>query len=207
MTRTGWAVVTLMLCLAVSEARAQTPPFEGMLELPLVVRSGGWARYLGTSSEGPTRFVIKVGAPGRHGARSGRWFHLLLEVPSVGHIAFDFLVEGERFGAQGVILLRVTVPGQPPREHPSPFARTASAPRQPRFLQKSTETIAGKVVEIMEYSFSGGLTAEWSSSVPGLGLVRMGGENPFHLVDFGVGGDPWKERTTPALFPAPPPRK
>ncbi|MBZ4395840.1 hypothetical protein [Myxococcus sp. AS-1-15] len=60
------------------------------------------------------------------------------------------------------------------------------------------ETLAGRTLEVSEYSYSGGITAGWSASVPSLGLVRMSGESPFQLVDSGVGGDPWKKRAVPA---------
>ncbi|MFY2562639.1 hypothetical protein ACN469_33915 [Corallococcus terminator] len=199
----GIALFSLLAVLA----QAQVTSPQSFPELPLVVKEGGWARYEALSTDGPARFVVKVGAPGRHQQKRGRWLDLEIEVPSAGRISLQFLVEGDRFGASNILLMRATIPGEKPRESTEPFKNEPKSRREGKFLQKSTETLAGKVLEVMEYSFTGGNTAEWSAAVPGLGLVRMGGENPFHLVDFGVGGDPWKERTTPAMFPAPPPKK
>ncbi|MCE9673052.1 hypothetical protein LY474_35125 [Myxococcus stipitatus] len=203
MKRLEWLAV-LWLCLVAPMANAQDGAMGAMLDLPLVLREGGWARYEGTSSDGPARFVFQVGAKGRHQGQQGQWVMLEVEVPSVGRMSFHFLVKGERFGPQGILLLKVFTPGQRTREVSQPFKDDPRPKRQGRFLQKRTETIAGRALEILEYSFPSGVMAEWSSAVPGMGLVRLGGPDPFHLVDFGVGGDPWKEKSTPPIFPAPP---
>lgn|GEM_PF-2138652 len=208
MTRNAsWWVGAVLLGLVALPAVAQEGLVGGLLGLPLVEKEGGWARYESLSSEGPTRFVVKVGAPARKLDKPGRWMTLEVEVPSAGRVAIELLVVGGLFGPRNILEMRLTLPGKKAREIPDPFKNDTGSRREGKFLQKTTATVAGKVLEATEYSFFGGLTAEWSAAVPGLGLVRMGGENPFHLVDFGVGGDPWKERTTPAMFPAPPPKK
>ncbi|WP_246137201.1 hypothetical protein [Myxococcus llanfairpwllgwyngyllgogerychwyrndrobwllllantysiliogogogochensis] len=188
-------------------AAAQEGLVGGLPGLPLVEKEGGWARYEIVSPEGSTRFVVKVGAPGRKLDKAGRWMTLEVEVPSAGRVAIELLVAEGRFGPVNIVQMRLTLPGKKAREILDPFKNDTKSRREGKFLQKTTETVAGKTLEVLEYTFSGGITAEWSAAVPGLGLVRMGGENPFHLVDFGVGGDPWKERTTPAMFPAPPSKK
>jgi hypothetical protein len=187
-----WVIFGVLLCLLAAPARAQEGATSGMLGLPLVIREGGWARYVAESSNGPTQFVFKVGPRGKHGGRSGRWLHLEIEVPATGRITLQFLVEGERFTADKVLLLRVLVPGQPPRETTEAFAGAKQPPRPPRVLRQGTETVAGKKLQVTEYSYPEGLTAEWSPSVPALGLVRVSGAQPFQLVAFGVGGDPWR---------------
>ncbi|NTX35016.1 hypothetical protein HUA78_11235 [Myxococcus sp. CA033] len=200
------AAALLSLLAVLVQAQVATP--QGFPELPIVPREGGWARYEALATDGPSRFVVKVGAPGRYQEKRGRWLEMEIEVPSSGRITIQFLVEGDRFGSNNVLLMRATIPGEKSRETAEPFKKdSAKSRREGKFLQKTTETVAGKTLEVLEYTFSGGITAEWSAAVPGLGLVRMGGENPFHLVDFGVGGDPWKQRTTPAMFPAPPSKK
>ncbi|MCP3102133.1 hypothetical protein LZ198_25010 [Myxococcus sp. K15C18031901] len=199
-----WRVGVLLSCLVATSARAQEGALGGMLDLPLVIHEGGWARYEGTSSDGPSRFVFKVGAKGRHRGQRGRWMLLDVEVPSVGRLSFHFLVKGERFGTKDILLMKVFTPGQRTREIAQPFKEDTPPKRQGRFLQKRTETVAGRTMEILEYSFPSGVMAEWSQSVPGMGLVRLGGADPFHLVDFGVGGDPWKEKAPPAMFPVAP---
>ncbi|AGC42149.1 hypothetical protein MYSTI_00800 [Myxococcus stipitatus DSM 14675] len=186
----GTALLSLLALLLQSQVASP----QGLPELPLVVREGGWARYEAVSSDGPARFIIKVGAPGRHQGKRGRWFDLVVEVPSLGRTSIQFLVEGERFSASSLLLVRATLPGEKPRDTSRPFQDETSTRRQGRFLQKKTVTVSGKVLEVMEYSFPGGTTAEWSAAVPGLGLVNLSGEDPFHLVAFGVGGDPWKEK-------------
>ncbi|WP_163989692.1 hypothetical protein [Pyxidicoccus caerfyrddinensis] len=193
----AWVVMGALLCLLASPVRAQESAPGGMLGLPLVVREGGWARYVAESSDGPTQFVVRVGAPGKHGGRSGRWLLLEIEVPSTGRVALHFLVEGERFTADKVLLLRVLVPGQTPRESSDAFADAKQPPRQPRVLRRGTETVAGRKLEVTEYSYPEGLTAEWSASVPALGLVRVSGPQPFQLVAFGTRGDPWKGAAAP----------
>ncbi|MFY1828925.1 hypothetical protein ACN47A_23600 [Myxococcus fulvus] len=197
MART-WMMGAGLLSLLAVLIQSQVASPQGMPELPLVVREGGWARYQAVSSEGPTRFVVKVGAPGQHQGKQGRWFDMEIEVPATGRITLQFLVAGERFGAGNVLLMRAALPGGKPREVAGPLPDELKTRRDGRFLQKTTETLAGRTLEVSEYSYSGGITAEWSASVPGLGLVRMSGESPFQLVDFGVGGDPWKERVHPA---------
>ncbi|WP_164008754.1 hypothetical protein [Pyxidicoccus trucidator] len=188
----AWAVLVVLLCLLASPVRAQEGSTAGMLGLPLVIREGGWARYVTESSTGPTQLVFKVGARGKYGGRSGRWLILEVEVPSTGRVALHFLVEGERFTADKVLLLRTVVPGQAPRDSPDAFAGAKKPPRQPRLLRQGTETVAGRKLDVTEYSYPEGLTAEWSPSVPVLGLVRVSGPQPFQLIAFGVGGDPWK---------------
>ncbi|MFP2910517.1 hypothetical protein ACLESD_36860 [Pyxidicoccus sp. 3LFB2] len=193
----AWTVLLALLGLLASPAHAQDGATAGMLGLPLVIREGGWARYVTDSANGPTQFVFKVGARGKHGERSGRWLILEIEVPSTGRVALHFLVEGERFTADKVLLLRTVVPGQAPRDAPDAFAGAKKPPRQPRLLRQGTETVAGRKLEVTEYSYPEGLTAEWSPSVPGLGLVRVSGPQPFQLLAFGVGGDPWKGPARP----------
>lgn len=186
----GTALLSLLALLLQSQVAVP----QGLPELPLVVREGGWARYEAVSSDGPARIVVRVGAPGRHQGKRGRWFDMEVEIPSVGRASIQLLIEGERFSPNSLLLVRATLPGEKPRDTSGPFKDETSTRRQGRFLQKKTVTISGRALEVMEYSFSGGATAEWSTAVPGLGLVRLGGEDPLHLVDFGVGGDPWKQR-------------
>lgn len=175
-------------------ARAQDRAPDALFGLPLVVREGGWARYLNTSPDGPEQFVIKVGGPGRHEGKRGRWILLELDVPAAGRVGFDFLVEGDRFSAKSVLLMRLRVPGQPPKDTPAPFNQPG-AHRQPHPLRESTETLAGRKLAVKEYSYAGGITAQWSAAVPALGLVRVSGTQSFQLEAFGVGGDPWKDAT------------
>ncbi|MFP2898049.1 hypothetical protein, partial [Corallococcus sp. 4LFB] len=134
------------------------------------------------------------GGAGRHEGKRGRWVLLELDVPATGRVGFDFLVEGERFSAKSVLLLRLRVPGRPPSDTPAPFNQPG-ADRQPHLLRQGTETIAGKQLAVTEYSYAGGITAQWSPAVPALGLVRVSGTQSFQLEAFGVGGDPWKGAT------------
>ncbi|NOK34204.1 hypothetical protein HMI49_13460 [Corallococcus exercitus] len=175
-------------------ARAQGDAPDALFGLPLVVREGGWARYLNTSPDGPPQFVIKMGGPGRHEGKRGRWLLLEFDVPATGRVGFDFLVEGERFSAKSVLLMRLRVPGRPPSDTPAPFNQPG-ADRQPHPLRQGTETIAGRKLAVTEYSYAGGITAQWSPAVPVLGLVRVSGTQSFQLEAFGVGGDPWKGAT------------
>jgi hypothetical protein len=184
-------VAALGLCLLALPARAQGGAPDAMFGLPLVVKEGGWARYINTSPDGPAQFVIKVGGPGKHEGRRGRWILLEMDAPTLGRIGFDFLVEGERFSTKSVVLMRLRVPGRPPSDTPRPF-EAPGADRQPHPLRKLTEVVAGKKLEVSEYSYSGGITAQWAPAVPALGLVRVSGTQSFQLEAFGVGGDPWK---------------
>ncbi|NOK16301.1 hypothetical protein [Corallococcus carmarthensis] len=187
-------LAVLFVCLAALPARAQGSAPDALFGLPLVVREGGWARYVNTSPDGPARFVIKLGGPGRHEGKRGRWVLLEIDVPATGRVGFDFLVEGERFSAKSVLLMRLRVPGRPPSDTPAPFNQPG-ADRQPHLLREGTETVAGKKLAVTEYSYAGGITAQWSPGVPVLGLVRVSGTQSFQLEAFGVGGDPWKGAT------------
>ncbi|RKH66240.1 hypothetical protein [Corallococcus aberystwythensis] len=187
-------LAVLFAGLAALPARAQGSAPDALFGLPLVVREGGWARYVNTSPDGPTQFVIKLGGSGRHEGKRGRWVVLELDVPATGRLGFDFLVEGERFSAKSVLLMRLRVPGRPPSDTPAPFNRPG-ADRQPHVLREGTETVAGKKLKVTEYSYAGGITAQWSPAVPVLGLVRVSGTQSFQLESFGVGGDPWKDAT------------
>ncbi|RKH36724.1 hypothetical protein D7V93_42765 [Corallococcus llansteffanensis] len=194
--RRGMAVLALLLCLGGSVAHAEGGAPDALFGLPLVAREGGWARYVNTSADGPSRFVVKVGGPGRHEGKRGRWMFLEVDVPATGRIRFDFLVEGERFSAKSVLLLRLRIPGRPPSDTVAPFNQPG-AERQPHLLRQSTETVAGKKLAVTEYSYPMGITAQWSPGVPGLGLVRVSGTQSFQLETFGVGGDPWKGADAP----------
>lgn len=202
----GWVIAgVLLLSLLALPAHAQTNATNGMLGLPLVIREGGWARYLATSSTGPTPFVVKVGAPGRHKGKAGRWIHVEIDVPATGRVSLQFLIQGERFTARNVLLMRVVVPGQPPQDSEDAFADAPPSPKPPKQGRKGPETVAGKQLEVTEYVYAQGLTAAWSPAVPGTGLVRLSGNEPFELVAFGVGGDPWKGSAQAPQWPAPDP--
>ncbi|HZI14007.1 MAG TPA: hypothetical protein VE153_26815 [Myxococcus sp.] len=205
----GWVIAgVLLLSLLASPAHAQAgaqgSATGGMLGLPLVIREGGWARYVATSSMGPTLFVVKVGAPGKHKGKAGRWIHVEIDVPATGRLSLQFLIQGDRFTSQNVLLLRVAVPGQPPEDSEDAFAG-APAAKPPKQVRKGPETVAGKQIEVTEYAYPQGLTATWSPSIPGTGLVRISGPEPFELVAFGVGGDPWKGSAQAPQWPEPGP--
>jgi hypothetical protein len=203
----AWIIAVALLFTGGSVAHAQGHSQGGLLGLPLVIKEGGWARYEGMSSEGPTQFVFKVGGPGRHGGKSGRWILLEIDVPVTGRLSIQFLVAGERFIPSNVLLLRVVAPGQPPQESTDAFSSDGFAGQKPRVVRQGTKTIAGRKLQITEYAFPEGFTAEWSPSVPGVGLTRVTGEQSFHLVAFGVGGDPWKGAAQAPAWPEPPARK
>lgn len=176
-----------------------------MLGLPLVLREGGWARYVGQSSEGPSTFVFKVGPSDTHGGQRARWLLLEVDVPATGRVTLEFLVKGEVFSADKVLLTRVRVPGQAPQDASDVFADMGRpAGWKARVIRQGTERAAGRELLVTEYSFPAGLTATWSSTVPGVGLVQVSGPEPFQLVAFGVGGDPWKGVVTAAQWPASP---
>jgi hypothetical protein len=201
----GWVIAgVLLLSLLASPARAQAGATGGMLGLPLVIREGGWARYVATSSTGPTLFVVKVGAPGKHKGKAGRWIHVEIDVPATGRLSLQFLIQGDRFTAQNVLLLRVAVPGQPPQDSEDAFASAPPA-KPPKQVRKGPETVAGKQLEVTEYSYPQGLSATWSPAIPGTGLVRISGPEPFELVAFGLGGDPWKGSAQAPQWPEPGP--
>ena len=204
MTRTAWSLGVLLFCLLAPPAKAQ----DGMLGLPLVLRDGGWARYVGNTPEGSTTFVFKVGAHGTHEGQRGRWLLLEIEVPGTGNVLFEFLVKGKVFTADQVLHTRISVPGRTPQETKDAFANPERpGVWKPKHLRETTMKVAGRELPVTEYSFPAGLTAAWSSEVPGVGLVEVTGPEPFQLVAFGVGGDPWKERTGRAHWPAPPAAK
>ncbi|RKH43276.1 hypothetical protein D7X12_13635 [Corallococcus sicarius] len=191
LARRGMAVLALLLCLGGPAAHAEDGAPNALFGLPLVAKQGGWARYVNTSADGPSRFVFKVGGTGRHEGKRGRWILLEVDVPATGRVRFDFLVEGERFSAKSVLLMRLHVPGRPPSDTVAPFNQPG-AERLPHLLRQSTETVDGKKLAVTEYSYPMGITAQWSPGVPALGLVRVSGTQSFLLEAFGVGGDPWK---------------
>jgi hypothetical protein len=192
MRRCGLALALVLACAVVpGRAHAQ---LEGgpVLGLPIVVKEGGWARYLTQTEEGePAELVIQVGAPGSYKGRRGRWLQLQVHMPEVGRITVEFLVVGGFFGPRNLALARVRMPGQPMRES-APEAQAEELPA-PRMIGKSTERLAGKLLPITQYAFQRGTTASWSPLVPGVGLTRVTGAQPLRLLAFGVGGDPWKD--------------
>ncbi|WIG94831.1 hypothetical protein [Myxococcus sp. SDU36] len=204
MTRGTWHLGVLLFCLLTASASAQ----DGMLGLPLVLREGGWARYVGQSSAGPSFFVFKVGPSDTHEGQRARWLVLEVDVPATGRVALEFLVKGAVFTADQVLLTRVRMPGQAPQDAAEVFSGAARpAAWKPRVLRKATARVAGRELPVTEYSFPAGLTATWSSAVPGVGLVEVTGPEPFQLIAFGVGGDPWKGVVSGATWPAPPATK
>lgn len=204
MTRGTLRMGAFLLCLLAVPASA----LEGMLGLPLVLREGGWARYVGQSSEGPATFVFKVGPSDTHEGQRARWLVMEVDVPTTGRVALEFLVKGDIFTADQVLLTRVRMPGQAPQDTADVFSSAAlPASWKPRVLRHTTARVAGRELPVTEYSFPAGLTATWSSDVPGVGLVQMSGPEPFQLIAFGVGGDPWRVVTSSPKWPAPPATK
>ena len=132
-----------------------------------------------------------------------------LRVPSVGQLGIQFLVKGDRFLASNVLKVRVEFPGQPAQENDTPLAPPDVAMPVPKQVKQGTEQVAGKSLQVTEYSVADVVTAGWSPSVPALGLTRVAGPQPMRLVAFGVGGDPWKGMVHQPTFPkeAPPPKK
>ncbi|OJH40865.1 hypothetical protein [Cystobacter ferrugineus] len=182
-----WGVILALWFTALPVASAQ----EGMIGLPLVAQKNGWARYAAESSEGPTEVVFKVGAAGVHKGRKGQWLILEVDAPGMGRISVHFLVAGGKFAPDNLLLVRSYVPGQEPQEG-EPSKEPVNAVPSLKLVRKHTETVAGREIEVTEYSAGNALTAGWSPSVPGLGLTYIRGDNPLRLVAFGVGGDPWK---------------
>lgn len=182
-----WLGILLLWWLAMPVASAQGG---GMVGLPLVVQKNGWARYSAQSSEGPTEVVFKVGEPGTHKGKKGHWFTLEVDAPGVGRVSVHFLVTGGRFSPENLLLVRTEVPGQAPQEKELSGSPGALPPL--KLVRKHTETVAGRQLEVTEYTLGGQLHANWSPAVPGLGITSLDGNNPLKLVAFGVGGDPWK---------------
>jgi hypothetical protein len=193
----------MMLALACAvvpwEARAQADG--GMLGLPLVVQENGWARYAVESRQGvPTEVVFKVGATESHKGKAGRWILFELFMPEVGRVVIEFLVAGEQFAPSNVLRMRVRMPNQPAKE--AKPAADASVPLpKPKVTRKGPEDVAGKRIEVTEYSYPDGTVAGWSPAVPGLGLTRMAGVQNIRLLAFGVGGDPWKGAKIEPIWP------
>ena len=205
MSRAGIIALALLFTGATT-ARAQDAQ-GSMLGLPLVIKEGGWARYQGDSSEGPVEFVFKVGGTGSHAGKKGRWIILEVEVPTAGRVAMHFLVAGDRFLAKNVLRMRVQMPGQAPQDASESLEEGSASVAQPRVLRQTVDTIAGRKLDVTEYSYPGGTTAAWSASVPPLGLTRFSGPESFHLLAFGVGGDPWKGAAQGAVWPEEPAKK
>jgi hypothetical protein len=180
-----WGCVVALWLSTVPAALAQ-----GLVGLPLVTQKDGWARYVAESSEGPTEVVFKVGEPGSHKGRKGRWVILEVDAPGVGRISMHFLVAGGKFSPENLVVVRAYVPGQAPQESGPPAGPLSQPPTKP--LGTHTETIAGRKLEVTEYAVGEETRVGWSPSVPPLGLAYVTGPQPMRLVAFGVGGDPWK---------------
>lgn len=210
MTRVGVVVVALLLAVAWPGAvRAQDAAAGGMLGLPLVPQENGWARYATETEAGPTEVVIRLGSADRHKGRQGRWILIEVHMPEVGRVGIHFLVAGERFLASNILKARVVVPSQPAQESDEPLDTVSAVFSKPRLVKKGKERVAGRLLEVSEFAFEGGVTASWSPSVPPLGLTRVGGTQPLQLLAFGVGGDPWKGAQQAPVWPTdrPEPKK
>jgi hypothetical protein len=167
---------------------------EGLaLGLPLVVVEGGWARYEAYSSEGPVTTVVRVGPAGAHGGKSGRWIVVEVEVPDIGLMTIEYLVAGKVYTTSAVLLVRTDIPGAPGADSKE-VAESDIGPAPPpaQLIKKGIQTIAGRKLEVSEYAYPGGLTVKWSAKVPGFGIVEVEGPDRLKLLDFGVGGDPWR---------------
>ncbi|WNG19471.1 hypothetical protein [Cystobacter fuscus] len=182
-----WAVILTLWFAAMPTASAQGE----MFGLPLVPQRNGWARYTAQSSDGATELVFKVGAFGTHKGRRGQWYILEMDAPGMGRIALHFLVAGEKFSPENLLLVRSYIPGRETQEQEPPRDTEGESPPI-KILRKHPETVAGRQLEVTEYLIGDKLKAGWSPSVPGLGMTYLNGDNPLRLVAFGVGGDPWK---------------
>jgi hypothetical protein len=181
-----WGLVVALWFSTVPAAFAQG----GLFGLPLVTQKDGWARYVTESSEGPTEVVFKAGAPGSHKGKKGQWVILEVDAPGVGRIAMHFLVAGQKFSPENLLVVRAYVPGQEPQESGAPAGPVTLPPV--KLLGKHTETIAGRKLEVTEYALGDEARVGWSPSVAPLGVTYVTGARPMRLVAFGVGGDPWK---------------
>lgn len=200
MTR-AWVLMLALACAwGPTAAHAQGNGWSGFLDLPLVVKEGGWARYAATTDQGePAEVVVKVGPAERHKGKMGRWIIVEADVPEVGRVVLEFLVVGKLFTAKNLVKARARMPGQPAEE--AEPTHTGAEPYTPKELRKGREQIDGRTVSITEYAFPGGMTATWSPDVPGLGITRTTGPESMRLVAFGVGGDSWKGAATKPLWP------
>lgn len=160
--------------------------------LPLVLTKDGWARYRMDDNEGPLTVVIRVGARDRRRGRQGTWIKVEVGVPEAGRMAVEYLVAGAVLDPQRVLAVRATVPGQPPKEEP-PSEDDEPVPfPPPKALGKKQAQLGKRTLQVTTYELGTGLVVDWSARVPGFGFVRVLGESPMILEDFGVGGDPWR---------------
>ncbi len=208
MSRAGWMMWMVVACLAVpGMARAQDQETlqpgagaSGMLNLPLVVKENGWARYsIATEEGGTAELVFRVGPAGRHQGRPGQWIYLEVPMPEVGLITIEFLVAGGRFSGANVMRMRVRMPGEPARD----AEMTAKPPTLPvpKAGAKKREQVVGQSLEVTQFTYPDKSSAYWSGAVPALGLIRADGAQSLRLVAFGVGGDPWKGLQTAPMWP------
>ncbi len=197
-----WVWMWVLACAGMvpAAAQAQGNRWGGMLDLPLVVKEQGWARYAVTTNEGePAEVVVKVGAPDRHKGKAGRWIAVETNMPEVGKVTLEMLVVGKLFTPMNLVKARARMPGQPAQE--SEPKGTPAKPYTPRVIKTGTEQVVGQTLSVTEYGFPEGMTAVWSAAVPGLGIVRTTGQQPMRLVAFGVGGDPWKGSVIKPVWP------
>ncbi|HCF59131.1 MAG TPA: hypothetical protein DFS52_14205 [Myxococcales bacterium] len=161
--------------------------------LPLVVVEGGWARYEAYSTDGPVPTVIRVGPAGAHQGKTGRWLIVEVEVPDIGRVKVEYLVAGKVFTANSVLVTRTDIQGVSSADSSETAeAKIGPAPSAARLTKKGVQTIAGRKLEVSEYAFTGGRTVRWSAKVPGFGIAGVEGPDRLKLLDFGVGGDPWR---------------
>ena len=169
--------------------------------LPLVVIEGGWARYEAVSPDGKAPVVIRVGKAETHEGKQGRWLIIDVEVPDLGRLSVEYLVAGEVFNPAAILVTRTRVSGMPggdSEENPDAQATGDSAPLALQLVKEGVQTVAGRRLKVRHFAHSSGRSVVWSSSVPGMGIVSVEGEDKLTLVDFGAGGDPWRSVKTPA---------
>lgn len=178
--------------------------------LPLVIKRGGWARYLTKSLDGTVQFVIRVGESERYEGQPGHWIEIEGETPQLERVALQLLVVGKTFEPANIRRARMKLPGRPPTDA-DPSAESAAPAPKPVLLQTARISVAGQQLEVSEYQLDGGVVAGWSQAVPGVGLTHVRGPEPVLLVAFGDKGDPWKRagatqdwpEKSPATGPAP----
>lgn len=189
----------LLFCVVLGAAPASAQEMvQGMQIVPI---RQGWARYRREGPEGSSTVVIRVGATERRAGRAATWIGVETDVPEAGRLRIESLVAGTTLDPKNLLAIRVSVPGQEPREK-AVTPRADGPAVVANVVGKKQARISGKPIEVTTFEVNG-LVVDWSAAVPGFGFVRVGGSSPMALEDFGVGGDAWHSLAAPS----PPPKK
>jgi hypothetical protein len=162
---------------------------DAVFGMPVVGEKGAWARYrAATSDNRPAEPFIRIVGPGNRKGKTGTWVAFEVQPPGIGLVSTHFLVLGRRATYRSIVQTRGFIEGQeqptPPDEKPGDLVADRGTADEET---AEDVTVKGKVLHTKRHRWKNPPYEIWiCDEVPGLGIVRVGGDSAMELVDFGA---------------------